>query len=144
MPLTAKSKATLRTLSSSLLYTLPYHLTPLAFINPFTISLNTSMSICTPLVFLSTTFQPPIAYIIALPVFYKIAMSCSFKHLFSLPYSISDLTQKRRIFSFIFNGRPLPRNTRNFPNSRYFMQAIFHLAVTAVSPPPLAFRLSPK
>ena len=56
LPLTSRSRATLKTLSSSLLSTCSYHLTPFAVANRSIVSLNPSMSICFLVVFLSTPF----------------------------------------------------------------------------------------
>ena len=55
-PLTSRSRVTLKALSSSLLSTCPYHLTPFAVTNQCIVSLNLNMSICSSVVFLSTTF----------------------------------------------------------------------------------------
>ena len=56
LPLTSRFRATLKTLSLSLLSTCPYHPTPSAVANWSIVSLNPSVSICSSVVFLSTTF----------------------------------------------------------------------------------------
>ena len=56
LPLTLRFRATLKTLSSSLLSTCPYHLTPFAVANWSIVSFNPNISICSSVVFLSTTF----------------------------------------------------------------------------------------
>ena len=56
LPLTSRFRATLKTLSSSLLSTYPYYLTPFSIANRSIVSFNLSMSICSSVVFLSTTF----------------------------------------------------------------------------------------
>ena len=56
LPLTSRFRATLKTLSSSLLSTCPYHLTPFAVANRSIVSFNPNISICSSVVFLSTTF----------------------------------------------------------------------------------------
>ena len=56
LPLTSRSRATLKTLPSFLLSTCPYHLTPFAVANWSIVSFNPNMSICSSVVFLSTTF----------------------------------------------------------------------------------------
>ena len=95
LPLTSKSRPALRTLSSSLLSTCPYHLTLFAVANRPVISFNSNMSIYSSFVFLSTIFRPHMALTIALFVFLKTAFSFSFKHHASLPYSIADLMQQQ-------------------------------------------------
>ena len=55
LPITSLSRATLKTLSSSLLSTYLCHLTPFAVANRSIVSLSPSMSICSSVVFLSTT-----------------------------------------------------------------------------------------
>ena len=54
--LASRSRATLKTLLSSLLSTCPYHQTPFAIAIQSIVFLNRSMSICSSIVFLSTTF----------------------------------------------------------------------------------------
>ena len=54
--LTSRSRAILKTLSSFLLSTCPYHLTPFAVANQSIVSFNPSISICSCVIFLSTTF----------------------------------------------------------------------------------------
>ena len=54
--LISRSRATLRTLSLSLYSTCPYHLTSFAVANRSIVSFNPNMSICSSVVFLSTTF----------------------------------------------------------------------------------------
>ena len=56
LPLTSKSRATLKTLSSSFVSKCPYHLTLFAVVNPFIVFFNSSMTICSSVVLLSTTF----------------------------------------------------------------------------------------
>ena len=56
LPLTSRFRATLKTLSSSLLSTCPYHLTPFAVVNRSIVSFNPNISIGSLVVFLSTTF----------------------------------------------------------------------------------------
>ena len=56
LPLTSRFRATLKTLSSSLLSTCPYHQTPFAVANRSIVSFNPNISICSSVVFLSTTF----------------------------------------------------------------------------------------
>ena len=56
LPLTSRFRVTLKTLSSSLLSICPYHLTPFAVANRCIVSFNPNMSICSSVVFLSTTF----------------------------------------------------------------------------------------
>ena len=57
LPLTSRFRATLKTLSSFLLSTCPYHLTPFAVANRSIVSsFNPNMSIYSSVVFLSTTF----------------------------------------------------------------------------------------
>ena len=56
LPLTLRSIATLKTILSPLLSTCPYHLTSFAVANRSIISYNPNMSICSSVVFLSTTF----------------------------------------------------------------------------------------
>ena len=56
LPVTSRFRATLKTLLSSLLSTCPYHLTPFAVANQSIVSFNPNMSICSSVVFLSTTF----------------------------------------------------------------------------------------
>ena len=56
LPLTSRFRATLKTLSSSLLSTCPYHLTPFAVANRSIVSFNPNMSICFSVVF----FKKPI------------------------------------------------------------------------------------
>ena len=73
LPLTSRFRATLKTLSSSLLSTCPYHLTPFAVANRPIVSFNPNISIYSSVVFLSTTFRPHMALTIALSVLLKIA-----------------------------------------------------------------------
>ena len=56
LPLTSRSRATHKTLLPSLLSTCPHYLTPFAVANQSIVSFNPSMSICSSVVFLSTTF----------------------------------------------------------------------------------------
>ena len=56
LPVTSRFRATLKTLSSSLLSTCPYHLTPFAVANRSIVSFNPNISICSSVVFLSTIF----------------------------------------------------------------------------------------
>ena len=56
LPLASRFRATLKTLSSSLLSTCPYHLTPFAVANWSIVTFNPNMSICFSVIFLSTTF----------------------------------------------------------------------------------------
>ena len=56
LPVTSRFRATLKTLSSSLLSTCPYHLTPFAVANWSIVSFNPNISICSSVVFLSTIF----------------------------------------------------------------------------------------
>ena len=56
LPLTSRFRATLKTLSSSLLNTCPYHLTPFAVAYQSIVSFNPNISICSSVVFLSKTF----------------------------------------------------------------------------------------
>ena len=56
LPLTSRFRATLKTLSSSLLSTCPHHLTPFAVAKWSIFSFNPNISICSSVVFLSTTF----------------------------------------------------------------------------------------
>ena len=56
LPLTSRFRATLKTLSSSLLSTCPYHLTPFTVANRSIVSFNPNISICSSVVFLFTTF----------------------------------------------------------------------------------------
>ena len=56
LPLTSRFRPTLKTLSSFLLSTCPYHLTPFAVANRSIVSFNPNISICSSVVFLSTTF----------------------------------------------------------------------------------------
>ena len=56
LPLTSRSRETLKILSSSHLSTCPYHLTPFADANWFIVFFNPNMSICSSVAFLSTTF----------------------------------------------------------------------------------------
>ena len=56
LSLTSRSRPTLKILSSSLLSTCPYHLTPFAVANWSITSFNSSMSICSSVVFLYKTF----------------------------------------------------------------------------------------
>ena len=90
LSLTSRFRATLKILSSSLLSTCPYHLTPFAVANR---SIVPSTPAC-PSVLQSSFCQhlsdSTIALTLALPVF-----SFSFKHQSSLPYSIANLTQQR-------------------------------------------------
>ena len=116
LPLTSKSRTTLKTLSSSLFSTCLCHLTPFAVANPFTVSFKPSMSICSLVVFLSITFRPQTALMIALSVLLKIVFSFSFKRHVLLPYPIADLTQQRWTFPFILGGNLLPSN-----NSPHFL-----------------------
>ena len=55
-PITSRFRATLKTLSSSLLSTCPYHLTPFAVANRSIVSFNPNISICSLVIFLFTTF----------------------------------------------------------------------------------------
>ena len=102
-------------LYSSLFSTCPYHLIPFAVTNPFTVSFNLILSICPSVVFLSTTFQPHIAPIIALSILLKITFSFSFEHHVSLPYIVADFTQQRKTLPFIFRENLFPSN--NSPHS---------------------------
>ena len=70
------------------------HLTPFSVASRSIVSFNPNMSLCSSVVFLSTTFRLHIALKIALSVLLKIAFSFSFKHYVSLPYSIADLMQQ--------------------------------------------------
>ena len=72
LPLTSKSRATLQTYHT-LLTTCLYYLTPFAVANPSTASFYPNMSICSSVVFLSTTFQLHMALTIALSVLLKVA-----------------------------------------------------------------------
>ena len=56
LPLTSRFRATLKTLSSFLLSTCPYYITPFAVANRSIVSFNLNISICSSVVFLSTTF----------------------------------------------------------------------------------------
>ena len=56
LPVTSRFRATLKTLSSSLLSTCPYHLTPFAVANWSIVSFNPNISICSSVAFLSTIF----------------------------------------------------------------------------------------
>ena len=74
LTLTSGSTATLKTpSSSSLLSSCLYYVTSFAVANLSTVSFNPSTSICSSVVFLSTTFQPHLALTIALSVFLEIA-----------------------------------------------------------------------
>ena len=56
LSLTSRSSATLKTLSSSLLSSCPYHVISLAVANRTIVSFNPNSYICSSVVFLSTTF----------------------------------------------------------------------------------------
>ena len=56
LPVTSRFRATLKTLSSSLLSTCPYHLAPFAVANWSIVYFNPNISICSSVVFLSTIF----------------------------------------------------------------------------------------
>ena len=56
LPLTSRFRATLKTLSSSLLSSCSYHLTPFAVANRSIVFFSPNISICSSVVFLSTTF----------------------------------------------------------------------------------------
>ena len=95
LPLASRSRATLKTLSSSLLSTCPYHLTPFGVANRSIVSFNPSISFCSSVFFLSTSFRSHMALTIAFLVLLEIAFSFSSKHYVSLRYSITDLMQQR-------------------------------------------------
>ena len=81
LALTSRFRATLKTQSSSLLSTYPYHRTPFAVANRFIVFFNPSASICL-VVFLSTTFQPHMALTIPLSVRLVIAFDSFFNTMF--------------------------------------------------------------
>ena len=56
LPPTSRSRATLKTLSSSLPSSCPCHLTPFAVAHRSIVSFSLNMSICSSVIFLSTTF----------------------------------------------------------------------------------------
>ena len=80
-------EATLKTLSS-LFSTCLYHLTPFAFARPSAVSSNPRVSICSSVIFLSITFHTLIILTIALPVLFKIVVSCHIKRHVLFPYTV--------------------------------------------------------
>ena len=138
-PFTSNMIAFFKMLSSSLLTTCSYHLTPFALAILSKVSFRPSIFISSSVFFLSISFTPHIDLTIALSVLLKISISFSLKHHVSLPCNIADLTQLRYTIPFIFKENLLPSN-----NSLNFIQPILTLAVTAVSHPPLAFSLISK
>ena len=141
-PFTSNIIAFFKKLSSSLLTTCPYHLTPFALAILSKVSFRPSIFMSSSVFFPSTSFTPHIDLTIALSVLLKITVSFSLKHHVSLPCNIADLTQLRYTIPFIFKENLLPSN--NSPHSLNFIHSILTLAVTAVSHPPLAFSLSPR
>ena len=140
-PFTSSIIAFFKMLSSFLLTTCSYHLTPFACAILSKVSFKPSIFIKSSVFFLSTSFTPHIDFTMALSVLLKIVISFSRKHHVSLPYDIADLTQLRYTISFIFKENLLPSS--NSPHSLNFIHPTFTLAVTGVSHPTLAFSLSP-
>ena len=81
--------AFLSVLSSPLLITCPYHLTPVAFAVLSNVSFKLKISISYSIFFLSTNFTPHIDLTMAVSVPRKLAISLSLKHHVSLPYNIA-------------------------------------------------------
>ena len=91
LALTSRSTATLKTLSSSLLTTSPYHLTPFAIAFLSSVSFP-NRPIFSSIVFVSTTFQPNMVLTVARSVLHKIAFPFLLK---TLPHVMADPTQQR-------------------------------------------------
>ena len=93
LPLTLRSRAALKTLVIPLQH-MSIPLTPFTVANRSITSFSPSMSICSLVVFLSTTFQLPMALFILL----KIAFLFSFKYYALLSCSNADLMQHNKFY----------------------------------------------
>ena len=142
LPLSSRFRATLKTLSSSILSTCPYHLTPFAVANQSIASFNPNMSICFSVIFLSTTFWLHMALTIALAVLFKIAFSFSFNTMSHFHTVLLILHSNNRLYLLTSEETYFQATTLHIPG--ILPNWFFTLAVTATLQPPLAFSLSPK